>query len=285
MSVAVVQMRPEPGQWAANRDRTVQLVRLAADAGASLVVLPEMCCTEYVELLRDPDRLAAAAEPLDGGPSVAAWMAACRETGVHLVAGLVEQAPEGLYNSAAVVGPDGLVGVYRKAHLFEPEKDRFLPGNTGFPVFDLPCGRVGTLICYDLRFVEAARILGLLGAEIVAVPTTWTDLHKPEPWDERGWCQANYLAVAHAYTNRYYVACADRIGTEAGIRYLGCSAVVSPQGRMLRGPVPPEQEGVWVAPANPAAARQKRLGQSSLWDDRRTDLYDPLLGYHQPPPH
>lgn len=281
-SIAVVQMRVDPGGKLVNLERSVAFIRQAAAQGARLVILPELCCTEYMALLREPWLAAFAAESLETGPSVAAWTRVCREQGVHVVAGLVEQGPGGLYNSAAVVGPGGLVGVYRKAHLFDGEKELFLPGDTGFPVFDLPIGRVGVLICYDLRFVEAARILGLQGAEILAVPTTWTDLHKPAPWDDRGWCMADYMALAHAYTNRFYVACANRVGGEGDVRYLGCSLVVDPGGKVLGGPAGPDKEAVLTAPVPIAAARSKGLGGNDLWEDRRTDLYADLLGYLPP---
>lgn len=276
--LAVVQTESKPFAKAENLTRSLEWIRQAAEAGAQFVILPELCCTEYMGLVQNPDRLRAVAEP-PNGPSISSWAEACRQFGIHVAAGFVEEAPEGLYNSAAVIGPAGLVGVYRKTHLFDSEKELFVPGNRGYPVFDLPFGRVGVLVCYDLRFVEAARILALEGADVLAVPTTWTDLHKPDPWNEQGWCMANYLAVGHAYTNRCYVACANRIGTEKGVRYLGCSLVVDPYGKVIAGVAPPDKEGIWIAPFDRAIAQSKELGpKSNLWADRRTDLYPERLG-------
>lgn len=283
-TVAVVQLRPEPADPAGNRTRSVEWIDRAADAGADIVILPELCCTGYADLLRDPGRVRDVAEAIPGGPSVEAWTRACERCGIHVVAGLVERTPRGLYNSAVVVGPAGVVGVYRKAHLFDAEKEVFLPGDTGFPVFDLPSVRLGILICYDLRFVEAPRILALQGAELLAVPATWTDRNKTEPWDARGWCMYDYLALAHAYANRMFVAAADRVGVEAGVRYLGASVVVDPGGRVLAGPAPTDQEMMLVVPVTPAAARDKGLGRNDLWADRRTDLYHSRLGYLRPGP-
>jgi len=122
--------------------------------------------------------------------------------------------------------------------------------------------------------VEAARLLALAGIQVLCVPTTWTDLYKPQPFDERGWSMANYLAQAHAYINRIYVACANRTGREGDVGYLGGSLILSPQGRVLAGPAPRDFQGVLVADVDPAAAGDKSLGpEGDLWADRRTDVY------------
>ncbi len=276
-TVAVVQMRPRPGDVAGNRARTVEAVRHAAAQGADLIVLPELCTTGYD--FPDAGALAAQAEPLAGGPTVAAWAAEAARLGLSVVGGLAERAPEGCYNAAVAVGPGGVVAVYRKAHLFAAEKTLFQPGDTGPVVADLPCGRVGLVVCFDLRFLELPRALALAGADLLAVPTTWTDLYKPNPYDERGWCMANVLAQVHAYANRVYVACADRVGAEAGVRYLGASVVFDPVGAPLAGPASPDDEEILLAPFDPARARDKRLGDTNdLFTDRRPELYGLLAG-------
>jgi predicted amidohydrolase len=212
-----------------------------------------------------------------GGPTLAAWEAAARRLGVHVVGGLIESDVARLFNTAVLVGPGGYIGRYRKAHLFAMEKGLFEPGDEGFPVFDTDLGRLGLLICFDLRFPEAPRALALGGAEVLCVPTTWTNLYKPIPWDERGYCMANYLAKAHAYLNRCYVACADRIGDEAGITYLGSSLIVDPSGEVVAGPASRDQEEILVAEVNLSRARSKALGdENDLVNDRRPEFYQLL---------
>ncbi|MGQ0568422.1 MAG: nitrilase-related carbon-nitrogen hydrolase, partial [Armatimonadota bacterium] len=217
------------------------------------------------------------------GPSLTGWSQIARETGMHIVAGFPERSGSQVYNSAAVIGPDGVLGAYRKAHLYHFEHDVFTPGDTGFLVWETGVGRLGVLICYDLRFSEAVRILLLRGAEILCVPTTWTDRGKPEPWDARGWCGANYLAAGHAYGNRLWVACADRAGQDGGVRTLGCSAVFAPTGMAAAGPASHDRDEVVVADADPSKPDAGRASaESDLIRDRRPDLYSDLI---RPPTH
>ena len=278
--LAVAQLRPVPHDVAGNRARTLAAIERAATQGAELLVLPELATTGYAFVSREA--LVAEAEPLDG-PSVSAWSEAAARHGLALVAGLAERAGAGCYNTAVAIGPSGVAGVYRKAHLFAEERALFRPGDTGAVVVDLLGVRVGLAICFDLRFVELPRALALLGAEVLAVPTTWTDLHKPQPYDARGWCMANVLAQAHAYVNRVYVACADRVGGEAGVRYLGASVIFDPSGAPLAGPASPDREELLVAPFEPARARDKALGAlNDLFADRRPELYGALLDAPRP---
>src|SRR5207247_1065699 len=188
------------------------------------------------------------------------WSAIARETGMSVVAGFPERAGDRLYNSAAVIGPEGVRGVYRKAHLYHFERNVFAAGDSGFLVWDTSVGRIGVLICYDLRFAEAVRILLLRGAQILCVPTTWTDRSKAEPWDARGWCGANYLAAGVAYANRMWVACADRAGQDESVRALGGSLLVAPTGYPAAGPAPPASEGARVAIC---ARREDELRQAA----------------------
>jgi predicted amidohydrolase len=256
------------------RVRTVRALREAAARGAQLVVLPELCTISYD--FRRRDDVVPHAEGLEG-PTVAAWATVAREAGVHVVAGFPERDGPRLYNAAVVLGPGGVLGVYRKAHLYAFERGVFEPGDTGFPVWETPVGRLGVLICYDLRFSEAVRILLLRGAQVLCVPTTWTDRGKPQPWDDRGWCGANYLAAGYAYGSRFWVACADRAGQDGRVRTLGCSVIVAPSGQPAAGPAPPEGDALLVAEADPAVADALRATpDADLVRDRRPDLYGAL---------
>jgi len=272
--IAVIQMAAPWETAARMRERTARLLRDAAARGATLAVLPELSTISYDFRVRAD--VEAHAEPL-GGPSVTAWEAVARETGMHVVAGWPERAGRLLYNSAAVIAPTGVLGVYRKAHLFDHERGIFTPGDNGLPVWDIPAGRMGVLICYDLRFAEAVRVLLLRGAQVLCVPTTWTDRGKPDPYDARGWCGANYLAAGHAYANRMWVACADRAGLDGRVRTLGCSAIFAPSGMVVAGPAPHATEEVMVADIDVEALDGRRVTPSmDLLGDRRPDLYADL---------
>lgn len=273
--VAVIQTA---GPWTdpdAVRARTVGVLEEAARMGAQLAVLPELCTISYD--LGTREETLAVSESLDG-PSVAAWRDVARRFEMFVVAGLPERARGRLYNAAVLVGPQGVVGVYRKVHLYGREREVFDPGPEGFSVWTLPVGRVAALLCYDLRFAEAVRILLLRGAQLLCVPTTWTDLGKSQPWDDRGWCGANYLAAGHAYANRMWVACADRAGWDGRVRTLGCSAIFAPSGYAVAGPAPPEGEAILLADCDlPAVEGMRRLGGIDLVADRRPELYRELV--------
>jgi predicted amidohydrolase len=269
---AAIQMA---GPWtdvAATRLRTVQLLRDAAGQGAMLAVLPELCTISYdFGTRRD---VAGHAEPMNG-PSVTAWHEVARETGMHIVAGFPERDGVRIFNSAALIGPSGLLGLYRKAHLHSIERDVFDRGDTEFTVWDTPLGHLGILICYDLRFPEAVRVLLLRGAEVLCVPTAWTDSDRTETSDGHGWCGPNYLAAGHAYGNRMWVLCADRAGDDGAVRMLGCSAIFTPSGMVAAGPGATAGDAVLTAKMSIAAPTTGSAAED-LVRDRRPDLYEPL---------
>jgi len=272
--VAVIQLAapwrlPEP-----MRVRTIHLLRQAATHGARLAILPELCTISYD--FKHREDVEPHAEPL-AGPTVSAWCEVARDTGLHIVAGFPEHAQGRLFNTAVLVGPSGVLGAYRKAHLYHFERGIFAPGDAGFQTWDTPLGRLGVLICYDLRFAEAVRVLLLRGAEVLCVPTTWTDRGKPEPWDARGWCGANYLAAGHAYGNRLWVACADRAGQDGAVRTLGCSAIFAPSGAAVAGPAAPTGEDILVAEIDLERQDARRAtAEMDLVGDRRPELYADL---------
>ncbi len=267
VTVAAVQFDPHLGDKVHNLTRIQQLLMEAVRGGAQLVVFPECAVTGYnFASLADTF---AAAESLDG-PSVRALEQTCRELSVHLVAGTLRTEGEAVYNTALLVGPHGLVGAYDKAHLPLCGADKFTThGNSGFNVYDTPLGRVGMLICYDLRFPEAARTLALRGADIIALPTNWPSGADTAP---------EFMVRARAYENRVFVVACNRVGEERGARYIGRSCVAAPSGRHLAD-ASPTAEQVLCAGIDVAEARQKRLViapgefEMDFFSDRRPELY------------
>ncbi|KKM11369.1 hypothetical protein SY88_09035 [Clostridiales bacterium PH28_bin88] len=278
VGVAVVQTRPRLGAVQENVRRTLELIDEAAARGAKLIILPECCNTGYV--FNNRQEVKEVAEPVDGGWTVAQWAAKAREKDAYIVAGMVEKDGICFYNSAVLVGPEGLVGVYRKTHLFAEEKLYYEPGNLGLPVFQLPFGRVGILICYDLWFPETARLLMLQGADIICSPSNWTPAPAGQNWDAQNYCLGNYLTMTAAHTNQVYVAVADRVGKEREMEFLGRSMIAGPAGWPLAFSATIDQEEVLVKEVNLVKPRSSKIW-SRLNDyprDRRTDLYDEMLG-------
>ena len=283
---AICQYAPILGELPANVEKGAQAIQEAAETGADLIVLPEMANSGYV--VHSSAEARALAEYTDESPAVARWHQLAQEYDTFIVAGFGEKVSDtALYNSALVIGPTGILGTYRKTHLFFEEKLYYRPGDLGFPVFDLPFGRIGILICYDLRFPEASRILALKGADVICVPTNWVSMMTPDRiWDSQGYCQANYVALANAAMNQVYMACADRVGAERGIQFLGCSLIIDPAGTPLAGPASKDGEEVLVTEMNLSAARRakNRNELNHTWLDRRTDLYSATLGHESGPP-
>lgn len=167
--VAVVQFSPHAGDVARNLARMTR--EAEALAGTDLIVFPELSVSGPVA---DRERAELLAEPVPG-PSTDRLRETAAKTGAHLVAGLVERGETGeLFNSAVLVGADGVVGRYRKLHLAAEDRPWAAPGDLGLPVFDIPAGRLGMLIGYDVLFPEAARALALAGADIIACPSLVT---------------------------------------------------------------------------------------------------------------
>jgi N-carbamoylputrescine amidase len=237
--------------------------------------LPELTNSGYV--FRSRAEAFAAAEPIPDGPSVQAWRECALQHGVYIVAGIAENDGDRLFNSAVLLGPDGLIGTFRKAHLWNEENLWFEPGNGGFPVFDTPLGRIGVAICYDGWFPETFRLLALQGADIVCVPTNWVPIpgqreNKPP--------MATILAQAAAHSNSVFIACANRVGTERGQLFIGQSLIVNYTGWPDAGPASVDQSEILTADVDLGAARRKRNWNAfnQVLRDRRTDVYDEMLG-------
>jgi N-carbamoylputrescine amidase len=273
--VASVQMEPHVGDTAANVARSVQLIEQAAARGAAIVVLPELANSGYVFASRA--EAFALAEPVPHGPSTQAWAEVARRCNVHVVAGIAERENERLYNAAAVLGPRGWLGTYRKLHLWGDEHLFFEPGNKGLPVFHTELGRLGVLICYDGWFPETYRLLAMQGVDIVCMPTNWVPMPQ-QPADRPA--MATTLAMAGAHSNALNIVCANRTGTERGQPFVGQSLIVGAQGWPLAGPASRDGEEILYARIDLKASRQaSHLNVfNDVLRDRRDDIYDPMLG-------
>jgi N-carbamoylputrescine amidase len=279
--IATAQYEPHVGALDRNREDAVRWASASAEQGADLIVLPELASSGYV--FTDQEEAQRAAEDPDDGPTVRALRDVCVAHGCHVVAGLNERDGDCRHNSAVLVGPSGRLATYRKLHLFYNEQRWFEPGDD-LPIVDLPIGRVGIIICYDLWFPEPARALALAGAEIIAVPTNWVASFKRTVWDDRGYCQGDYVAMATAAQNGVVMACADRIGTEREVAFIGASIIVGADGWPVAGPASKDAEELLVADVDldSVEGARHRTPRNHLLTDRRPDAYRATAGRAAP---
>jgi predicted amidohydrolase len=251
-------MAPELGR---PEETLARLGDLITDIGeVDLLVLPELCNSGY--RFESEEQARELSEEVGQGSFSQFLADRCRGLDCHIVSGINERDGDRLYNTAVLMGPDGVVGIYRKLHLFVDEKDFFAPGNAGLPVFDIgPC-RVGMQVCFDWVFPETWRVLALKGADVIAHPS---NLVLP------GFCQQ--AVPVHALVNRVFVVTANRIGRERDLQFTGTSVIADPRGRVL-AEGPPDREEVRVEEIDVGAARDKAVTpRNDIFHDRRPEEY------------
>jgi len=260
----------EIGNPEANRRKVIARVREAAEHNAHLAIFPECALVGYC--FDSLEEAAPFAEPLDG-PSAQAIARVCLETNLHAIVGFIESDGDNFYNSAMLVGPQGLVGGYRKVHLPFLGVDRFLaPGDRAFQVFDLPFGKVGINICYDASFPEASRVLKLLGAELIVLPTNWPP---------GAWRTPEFVLNTRAQENHVYFAAANRVGLERGWEFIGRSKMVDCSGDTV-AEASKELEEVLIAELDLQEANNNHIvNVAGAYEidrlaDRRPELYSLL---------
>jgi predicted amidohydrolase len=276
MRVAVVQIDPKLADPEHNIGLIADGAAHAAQRGANLAVFPECAVSGYVY-----ESLAEAmdvAEPIPG-PSADHIAALAARHGLYVVAGMLEREGDRCYNTAVLAGPKGLITTYRKTHVLCLGVDRFAtPGDNPYRVVDLPIGRVGILICYDLRFPEAARALALHGAQAILLPTNWPHTSH---------IQADVFTRARAAENRVFVLAADRVGLERGARFLGRSQIVAPDGAVLAEGSGSDTD-LLLADIDLAEADQKHVvvrpgeHEFDFFGDRHPELYGVLTRTPEP---
>lgn len=261
MKVGFIQTLPSFGEIKLNVERAVKKIN-SLDAG--LVVLPELFSTGYQ--FRSKAELLKLAEPAEGGYAIGRLIETAKAKKMFIAAGFAERAGKKAYNSSALVGPKGLVGVYRKAHLFWNEKKIFSPGDSEFKVYDIGKARVGMMICFDWVFPEAARTLALKGADIICQPSNLVLPYCPQ------------AMITRSIENRVFTIVANRVGVEERIkgkplRFIGQSQVTSPKGEVLYRAKGGREEAK-VVEIDPKDARKKDITPlNNLFRDRRRDLF------------
>jgi predicted amidohydrolase len=275
LAVGVAQITGR-GDAEANRRLSIDAARKLFERGARIVVLPELIVPGY---RLEPAVLADAAEPADG-PTTRAWRALAADANGYIAGGFCERDNGSLYNTAVLVGGEGVLLRYRKLHRFAAEKEIFTPGDLGLPVAETPLGVVGLCICYDLRFVETARILALRGAELICVPTAWLPGFDQQRWDRDGFCPQARGALLQANLDQVYIACASQAGEAWGAGFLGSSVVCDPYGRARVGPLAGEQDELAVVTIDldEVSSAHDRGSLINPRTDRRSDVYGLAVG-------
>ena len=227
-----------------NLRKCLSWVRDAASQGAEVISLPELYSSHYFCQSEDVDNFALA-EPLYS-TSFIAFSKLAKELGVVIIVPFFEKRMAGIYhNSAYIIDTDGTeAGLYRKMHIPDDphfyEKFYFTPGDLGFKTIPTQKGKIGTLICWDQWYPEAARLTALQGADVLFYPTAigWHPLEKEQYGENQHGAWMNVMK-GHAVANGVYVAAANRIGLEqyiegtAGIQFWGSSFIAGPQGEIL----------------------------------------------------
>ncbi|HEY4339478.1 MAG TPA: N-carbamoylputrescine amidase [Steroidobacteraceae bacterium] len=285
VSVAAVQLSCT---WErdANIAHAEKLVREAAARGARIILIPELFETPYFCIEQDSRHLALA-QPLEHNAAVRHFRGLARELGVVLPISFFERDGLAYFNSVAVIDADGTVlGVYRKTHIPNgpgyQEKTYFSPGDTGFRVWSTAHGRIGVGICWDQWFPESARIMALMGAELLLFPTAIGSEPPPavtvnsrEHWQR--------IQQGHAAANLMPLIAANRYGLERSlqdpqglyIRFYGSSFITDATGAKL-AEAPEEGDAVLLASFDLAQLAAQR-DNWYVFRDRRPDLYGPLL--------
>lgn len=285
-SVGLVQMSatPDPEK---NLQRAIDKIHSAQARGAQVVCLPELFQTQYF-CQREDAALFDLAETIPG--KVTATMAnLARQLRIVIIASLFEKRAPGIYhNTAATFDSDGsLRGIYRKMHIPDDplyyEKYYFTPGDLGFRALDTSVGRLGTLVCWDQWYPEAARLTALQGPPILFYPTAigWHPSEKEE-WGAAQHDAWRTIQRAHAIANGVYVAVVNRVGHEngdvrgnaapgSGLDFWGGSFLCDPFGRVI-AEASHDKEEILIGEVDTGVLEDIRRNWPFL-RDRRIDSY------------
>ncbi|MFX0004212.1 MAG: nitrilase-related carbon-nitrogen hydrolase [Candidatus Hodarchaeota archaeon] len=259
MKVGYIQTSPLFGDKKHNFEETEKLIK---NLNANLIVLPELFATGYAFVSKE--EALSLAEDYKG--ETAQFLTKIAQlTGSILIGGFIEKEGDNIYNAAMIVSNKGVIGSYRKIHLYYKEKLWFTPGNRPLRVYDIGGVKIGIMICFDWIFPETARILALLGADIIAHPA---NLVLP-------YCQK--AMITRCLENRVFAITSNRIGDEKrGVdhfRFTGGSQITSYNGEVLSS-APKTEEFVDIVDIDIDKARNKNLNDfNNLFEDRRTKFY------------
>lgn len=267
INVTCVQMHPKLLDVKENLAKMANFIEtiMTAKPQTDLIVFPELATTGY-ECGKNFSRLA---ENIQNGESIKQISALAKSYQVHVIFGFPERDEairDVIYNSNALIGPDGgLIGTYRKVHLFDKEKMYFRPG-CSYPVFETKIGKIGSMICWDSAFPEVARIYALKGVELLVTTSNWEKPYSRD-WD--------LTTAARALDNCIYLAAANRVGQDLELDFFGHSRIYSPLGEIIAA-LDEDIEGFISAELDYNLPIKYRKEYYTYFKDRRPDSYDLL---------
>ncbi|MBB4003427.1 MAG: nitrilase-related carbon-nitrogen hydrolase [Aurantimonas endophytica] len=262
-TAAAVQFEPTMADKARNLGELARLIESAADQGAELIVTPEMGTTGYC--WHDREEVSPFVEPVPG-PTTEHLAEIARRRNCFIVVGLPEVDPvtDLYYNSAVLIGPDGVVGKHRKTHPYISEPKWAASGDLGHQVFETRLGRIALLICMDIHFIETARLAALGGADVICHISNWLAERTPAPY----W-------ISRAFENGCYLIESNRWGLERGVQFSGGSCIIAPEAEILA--VIDAGDGIATASIDPGRARRRQMLGEPIIDQRRPELYKELM--------
>ncbi len=257
MKTAIIQFAPVFGDIEINISKIREFIKKIKNT--DLIVLPELASTGYK--FKDRDEAVDLSERVENSRYLEFLSNMASEKSCYIVSGFNEREGEKLYNSSVLMGPEGIVGIYRKLHLFWDEKKIFEPGNLGLPVFDTAIGKLGMLICFDWMFPEAWRVLAIKGAELIAHPA---NLVLP-------YCQS--VMPSYSLVNRLFIVTANRTGTEKKLTFTGNSVITNPIGQTIAYGSVDKEEVITAEIDLRLSANKKITPENDAFKDRRSDVY------------
>lgn len=257
LKIALIQFEPLLGNIAGNIIAVRALIERVP--GAQLIILPELASTGYN--FNDPEHAFSLAEEPGNSQYVAMLTELASKNKQFIVSGFNEKSNNGIYNSSLLIGPEGLMGIYRKMHLFMHEKKYFIPGDGGLAVYDIGHCRLGMQICFDYLFPEPWRILSQAGAELIVHPSNLLTQN------------ASRVLPGLALMNRVYIATTNRIGIEKDLKFNGGSMILDPSGEILVKASASEEQIVEYEIDISLAHNKMITPLNHVFDDRRPEQY------------
>ncbi len=264
--IAGVQMDIKLAEIDANRTAMAARLMLAREQDASVIVFPECATTGYC--FESFDEAMSVAESANG-PTWEFFQEICAAEKCYTVYGFLEQKEGKLFNSLNLIGPDGLVGTYRKIHLPFLGVDRFTSVGDSFEVYDLGFTRIGMHICYDGSFPESSRCLAIKGADVLVLPTNWPP---------GALAAADVIPNARSMENHAYFISVNRVGSERGFDFIGKSKICDCDGIDIVFENH-QNESIFIAEVDSSIPRNKKLvrvpGKHEIdrFEDRHPEKY------------
>ncbi len=241
-----------------------KMVHALEQMDADLVVLPELALSGYY--FKDKNEALQYSEDINNSESLDRLASIAATKDMFLVVGFAERAGDRCYNSAALIGPDGIEHVYRKVHLFNEEKFCFDAGDIPFTVNTVKGVKVGLIVCFDWAFPETIRTLALQGAQVICQPANLV----------LTFCQQTMLA--RSIENRVFIITCNRYGEDkrpqGSLKFTGRSQIVAPGGELIYQAMA-QRDASFVTSIDPTLADNKMITRHNhLFDDRRPEFYD-----------